>query len=135
MSGGHNGGSRKGKPNVAPVMRARFLAALKLVEQREGKTLPELMTDWLLKDPIAMLNAMSKFKGREEHVHAEHDHALTTESFSATREFVESVVAQESVKIPPHPQNRSSKDDSLRVNEDGGEWPAEILANNNFEPT
>jgi len=63
MSGGHNGGSRKGKPNVAPVMRARFLAALKLVEQRQGKTLPELMLDWLLKDPIAMLNAMSKFKG------------------------------------------------------------------------
>ncbi len=59
MSGGHNGGSRKGKPNVAPVMRARFLAALKLVEQREGKTLPELMLDWLLKDPIAMLNAMT----------------------------------------------------------------------------
>ncbi len=119
MSGGHNGGSRKGKPNVAPVMRARFLAALKLVEQREGKTLPELMTDWLLKDPIAMLNAMSKFKGREEHVHAEHDHVNATESLSATRELVESVVAQESVKIPPQPQNRSSKDDGHRVNEDG----------------
>lgn len=119
MSGGHNGGSRKGKPNVAPVMRARFLAALKLVEQRQGKTLPELMLDWLLKDPIAMLNAMSKYKGREEHVHAEHDHDLTTESLSATRELVESVVAQESVKTPPKPQNRSSKDDGHRVNEDG----------------
>ena len=86
------------------------------------------MTEWLLKDPFAMLNAMSKFKRREEHVYAE-----PTESFSPTCESVESVVAQESVKIPPQPQNRSSKDDSLRVNEDGGEWPAEILANNNSE--
>jgi hypothetical protein len=100
MSGGYNGGTRKGKPNIAPAMRAAFLAAIKLVEQREGKTLAELMADWLLKDPIAMLNAMSKFSEREERVQVDHDHTLTTESFPATRKFIESVIDQETLKAP-----------------------------------
>jgi hypothetical protein len=100
MSGGYNGGTRKGKPDIAPAMRAAFLAAIKLVEQREGKTLAELMADWLEKDPIAMLNAMSKFAERETCVQAAHDHALTPASFSATREFLESVVDQDSGQAP-----------------------------------
>ena len=77
MSGGYNGGTRKGKYDIAPVMRAAFLAAVKEVEQREGKTLAELMADWLEKDPIAMLNAMSKLAEREERAQTAHDHALT----------------------------------------------------------
>jgi hypothetical protein len=96
MSGGHNGGTRKGKYDIAPAMRAAFLAAIKEVEQREGKTLAELMADWLEKDPIAMLNAMSKFAERETCVQAAHDHALTPASCRATREFLESAVDQDS---------------------------------------
>jgi hypothetical protein len=100
MSGGHNGGTRKGKYDIAPVMRAAFLAAIKLVERREGKTLAELMADWLEKDPIAMLNAMSKFAVRETCVQAAHDHTLTPASCRATREFLGSVVDQERAKAP-----------------------------------
>jgi hypothetical protein len=38
MSGAPNGGTRKGKFDLAPVMRTAFLAAIKEVEQRKGKT-------------------------------------------------------------------------------------------------
>ena len=73
MSGGYNGGTRKGKPDIAPVMRASFLAALKILKERKGKTLPELMAEWILKDPIAMLNVISRFLPREVCVRAAHD--------------------------------------------------------------
>ena len=71
MSGGYNGGTRKGKHDIAPAIRASFLAAIKIVEQKQGKTLPELMAEWLIKDPIAMLNVISKFLPREARVHVE----------------------------------------------------------------
>ena len=48
----------------------------------------------------AMLNAISTFVVCEERTHAEHDHTLTTTSFSATRELLKSAVAQESVSAP-----------------------------------
>lgn len=100
MSGGYNGGTRKGKHDIAPAIRASFLAAIKIVEQKQGKTLPELMAEWLDKDPIATLNVISKFLPREARVHARHDHTLSTASFPATREFLKSVVDQQSVKAP-----------------------------------
>ncbi len=100
MSGGYNGGTRKGKPDIAPVMRASFLAALKILKERKGKTLPELMADWLEKDPIAMLNAISKFLPREKRIRAAPDHTFTTTSLTATREFVASVLNQQSVETP-----------------------------------
>jgi hypothetical protein len=53
MSGGDSDGRRKGKPDIAPVMRAAGLTAIKRVEQKEGKTRPALMADWLLKGPRA----------------------------------------------------------------------------------
>lgn len=31
MSGGYNGGTRKGKPNIAPKIRASFLIAVKKI--------------------------------------------------------------------------------------------------------
>jgi hypothetical protein len=65
MSGGYNGGTRKGKPDIAPAMRAAFLATVKRLKQEQGKSLPDLMTEWLGKDPIAMLKVMSKFLPRE----------------------------------------------------------------------
>jgi hypothetical protein len=61
MSGGYNGGTRKGKPDIAPAIRASFLIAVKKLEQRKGKTFSEIMVDWLAKDPIAMLKVISKF--------------------------------------------------------------------------
>jgi hypothetical protein len=78
MSGGYNGGTQKGKPDIAPVMRASFLIAIKILEQRKGKTFSEIMVDWLDKDPIAMLNVISKFLPREARAHTAHDHTLTT---------------------------------------------------------
>ena len=100
MSGGYNSGTRKGKPDIAPKIRASFLITIKILEQRKGKTFSELMVDWLEKDPIAMLNVISKFLPREARVGAAHDHTLTNTSLFATREFVESVVGQESAKAP-----------------------------------
>jgi hypothetical protein len=100
MSGGHNGGTCKGKHDIVPVARASFLAAIKALEQRQGKTPPELMTDWLAKDPIALSNAISKFLPREERVHVAHDHAPSTASLHTTCEFIASVVDQESVSVP-----------------------------------
>ena len=57
-------------------MHASFLTAVKKSEQKQGKTLPELMAEWLVKDPIAMLKVISKFLPREAHVRAAHDHTL-----------------------------------------------------------
>ncbi len=100
MSGGYNGGTRKGKPDIAPQIRASFLIAIKILEQRKGKTFSELMVDWLDKDPIAMLNVISKFLPREARTRAGHDHTLTTASLPATHEFVKSVVDQKRVSAP-----------------------------------
>jgi hypothetical protein len=74
MSGGDSDGRRKGKPDIAPVMRAAGLTAIKRVEQKEGKTRPALMADWLLKGPRAMVNTISKFALREQRVPAAYDH-------------------------------------------------------------
>jgi hypothetical protein len=77
MSGGHNGGKRKGKHNIAPAISAPFLA----VEQRQGKSFPELMAEWLVKDPISILKVISKFLSREARVRAAHDPVPTTIMF------------------------------------------------------
>jgi hypothetical protein len=100
MRGGHNGGIRKGKHDITPVMRTAFLAAVKKLKHREGKSIPELMADWLLKDPITMLNPISKFLPREARTRAGHDRTLTTASLPATHEFVKSVVDQKRVSAP-----------------------------------
>jgi hypothetical protein len=98
MSGGHNGGKRKGKHNIAPAISAPFLAAAEKVEQRQGKSFPELMAEWLVKDPISILKVISKFLPRKARVRAAHDPAPTTASCSATRGCVASVVDQKSAK-------------------------------------
>jgi hypothetical protein len=74
MSGGYNGGTRKGKPNIAPAMRAAFLTAVKRLKDEQGKSLPDLMAEWLEKDPIAMLKVISKFLPREARVREKHNH-------------------------------------------------------------
>jgi hypothetical protein len=100
MRGGHNGGTRKGKHDITPFMPTAFLAAVNKLKHREGKSLPELMANWLLKDPNAMLNPISKFLPRDARTRAGHDHTLTTASLPATHEFVESVVDQKRVSAP-----------------------------------
>jgi hypothetical protein len=37
MSVGHNGGICEGKHDIAPAISAAFLAAIKALEQRQGK--------------------------------------------------------------------------------------------------
>ncbi len=98
MSGGYNGGTQKGKPDTAPQIRASFLIVIKIIEERKGKTFSELMIDWLDKDPIAMLNVISKFLPREARTRAGHDRTLTTAPLPATCAFVESVVDHKSAK-------------------------------------
>ena len=71
MSGGYNSGIRKGKHDLAPAISAAFLIAVKSLKQEQGKSLPDLMAEWLEKDPIAFLNVISKFLPREERVYAE----------------------------------------------------------------
>jgi hypothetical protein len=58
------------------------------------------MAEWLEKDPIAMLNVISKFLPREARVRAAHKHTLPTASLTATREFVALVLNQQSVETP-----------------------------------
>jgi hypothetical protein len=58
------------------------------------------MAGWLVKDPIAILNAISKFRPCEACARAAHDHTFTTTSLPMTRELPKSVVAQESANAP-----------------------------------
>lgn len=59
--------SRKAKHDIAPAMRAAFLEAIEKLKIKKGKTFSEIMADWLDEDPIAMMNAISKFTVRENH--------------------------------------------------------------------
>jgi hypothetical protein len=70
------------------------------LKERKGKTLAELMADWLEKDPIAMLNAINKFLPREARFRTAHDHTFATASLTATRECIASVLNQKSVETP-----------------------------------
>jgi hypothetical protein len=47
-------------------MRTALLAAIKDVEKAKGKSLPELRANGRVKDPLALLNASSKFAPRED---------------------------------------------------------------------
>ncbi len=73
------------------------------------------MAEWLGKDPIAMVNAISQFSAREARVRAAHDHTPPTASLPATRGFVAPVVAQESVSAPSKTiHNRPVAVDAMR---------------------
>jgi hypothetical protein len=47
-------------------MCTALLAAIKDVEKAKGKSLPELRANGRVKDPLALLNASSKFAPRED---------------------------------------------------------------------
>jgi len=79
MSGKKRGGNRRGRHDVAPVVRGAFLRALEQIKEEDGKTFSEIIADWLREDPGAVLNAVSKFTVREKEVsgNIQHDHDHT----------------------------------------------------------
>ncbi len=85
------GGSRKGKYDVAPIVRHAFLNAMKEVSRRKGKNFSAVMADWLEENPIQTLNAVSKFLVREKKVegHVEHNHQHNGLSGEAERLIAE----------------------------------------------
>jgi hypothetical protein len=56
---------KKGKHDIAPMVRGAFLEALNIMKQKHGKTFSEIIADWMEKHPLAVLNAVSKFTVRE----------------------------------------------------------------------
>ncbi len=62
------GGPRKAKYDIAPQIRAAFLAAVEELERRSGKTYAQMMAEWMQKDPIAVLNMVSRFNVRESEI-------------------------------------------------------------------
>ena len=70
-------GNRKGKHDVAPMVRGAFLSALDLYKERHGKTFSETICDLLEEDPLGVLNAVSKFTVREKDVTVEQEVTVT----------------------------------------------------------
>lgn len=68
--------SRKGKHDVAPVVRSAFLTALERIKNEQGITFSQIIAKWMIEDPGAVLNAVSKFTVREAKLEGkvEHEH-------------------------------------------------------------
>ncbi len=84
-------GNRKGKHDIAPVMRASFLNAIEILKKETGRTFPEIMAEWIQADPVAMINAISKFAVKERNVSGSLDvnHRHSHESVSETSSWIE----------------------------------------------
>lgn len=78
------GGGRKGKANLTDRVRSAFEDALVILDRRQ-KPLKELMADALEQNPIAALNALSKFCPIEAKV--EHSGSVTDFHLAALREL------------------------------------------------
>lgn len=81
--------------DCAPQIRAAFMASLKEAQWRTGKTLPELMCDWLLEDPVKMLTAISRFQVRESKVDVTR-RTVASESISETMDFIRTIISEQS---------------------------------------
>ena len=71
-------------------MRHAFIKGIGIVARRAGKTVPELMAEWIEEDWKAVITAMGKYTVREsavtgkvEHEH-KHDHAHRVEPVTET---------------------------------------------------
>jgi len=112
-----------GKPkrhDMAPQIRCAFIAALKRVQHRTGKDLPDVMLDWLLEDPYKMLLAMSKYNLRDSTINATVDHTVKSEPLSTTVDFIRSVIAeQDAGQNAVDVQERPVLSTALRVVKEG----------------
>lgn len=96
-------GKRRGKHDIAPVIRASFIEGLRKVQQRTGKTFSDIMADLIEEDPIEVLKAVSKFTVREKTVDVsgkvdhEHKHLLVSE----TEKWLDSWIEGDAKVIEP----------------------------------
>lgn len=73
---------------------AAFLSALEELSRREGKTFPQIMADWLQKDPLGTLNAVAKFTGREVNVSTTVESSIDVRGLPVTNEWLAEFAAQ-----------------------------------------
>ena len=83
------GGPRKAKYDIAPQIRAAFLAAIGELERRSGKTFAQMMAEWMQKDPIAVLNMVAKFTERESEINARERKCSKGDGLPATDALLE----------------------------------------------
>jgi hypothetical protein len=66
--------------------------------RRKGKTFSEIMADWVEEDPIAVLNAVSKFTARE----SRHSGSIITSVISSADAFLRNAAAGIKRQIVDH---------------------------------
>lgn len=107
-------GNRKGKHDIAPIIRAGLENGIKELVRREGKVFSAIVADWLQDNPIAVLNAVSKYNIRESKVSGSvkynHEHKAVS---GETDSLIEQLI-----------QIGTNRDDA-EVSEDGSVLPAE----------
>ena len=80
---------KKQTHDIAPVVRAAFLNALEELKNRHGKTFSQIMADWMEKDPIAVINAVSKFTVREAKLEGKIEHEHKHVAISRVNDWLE----------------------------------------------
>jgi hypothetical protein len=60
--------------DIAPQIRKAFMEALKIIEDQDGLTFPEIMAECIRKNPLNTLQAVARFAPREKEVRGTIDH-------------------------------------------------------------
>ena len=60
--------------DIAPQIRKAFMDALKIIEDQDGLTFPEIMAECIRKNPLNTLQAVARFAPREREVRGTIDH-------------------------------------------------------------
>jgi predicted oxidoreductase len=114
--------SRRGKHDIAPIIRNGWMEGVTIVARRRGMTVPELFAEWIEADPIAVLNAVARYTVREKSVSGkvEHEHRHTHEPISDTAGWIEGVLGEiEEGKITKSLPNGSLLPAAVRIAEAG----------------
>lgn len=109
----------KAKSDIAPVLRTAFLAALDIVKDKRGLTLPELMADLIEQEGLlAVMDRMSKFAIKEKNVNTSVDVSgrITHVGLSRTDELLAEIAARRPVRAFEEPvQDRPVLSPPVRV--------------------
>ena len=83
--------------DIAPQIRKVFLEAIRIIEEKDNLTFPEIMAECIRKNPLKTLQAVAKFAPREREVRGEinHKHSVdTAETVRAAAEIVGEAIAE-----------------------------------------
>lgn len=101
---------KNAKYGAEVVQRARYilLKAMDIIEDNTGKTIPQVVAEQHVDNPLKLIELLSKFTPRERsvevsgHVHQTHEHISVSEIDSRITDLLGSGEDRDSEKALPH---------------------------------